>query len=582
MTIYNVFSLLGGLAMFLYGMMLLGDGLEKRAGRRLKTILEGLTANPARGVLLGAAVTAVIQSSSATTVMLVGFVNSGIMQLKQAISVIMGANIGTTATAWLLSLVGIESDNFWVTLLKPTTFSPILAFVGIILLFVSKRNKGTATVLLGFAILMFGMDMMSGAVKGLANVPEFINILTMFSNPLFGVLAGALVTAAIQSSSASVGILQAIASTGALQYGSAIPIIFGQNIGTCITALLSSIGANKSAKRVAMAHLSFNIIGTITFLILYSVLNAIFRFAFNNEQATMVGIAIVHSLFNTLTTIILFPFLNQLEKLAHGLVKEGKETEVFEMLDDRLIGTPPIAIERCRLLTGEMAALSRDTFLMALEQLGAYNEKRFEDVIKSEDSVDVYEDRLGSYLVKVSMRSLSDSDSRETSKLLHMIGDFERICDHAVNIVEAAQEMHDKSIHFSEAAQNEVAVLSAAVTEILTVAVGAFIDNDILAASGVEPLEQVVDTLVVDIKGRHVRRLQTGECTIELGFVLADILADLERVADHCSNIAISVIEIETHGALDLHEYIRKIESGQSGADYNEIYARYSEKYSID
>ena len=581
MTLYNVFSLLGGLALFLYGMALLGDGLEKRAGSRLKKILENLTANPVKGVLLGAAVTAIIQSSSATTVMLVGFVNSGIMQLRQAISVTMGANIGTTITAWILSLIGIEGNNFWVTLLKPTTFSPILAFVGIIMHFVSKRNKGTSTLLLGFAILMFGMDMMSGSVKGLSDIPAFINLLTVFSNPLFGVLAGAIVTAIIQSSSASVGILQAIAITGVLKYSSAIPIIMGQNIGTCITAMLSSIGANKSAKRVAVVHLSFNIIGTVVFLVIYLILNTIFTFPIVGESASVFGIAIIHSIFNIATTFLLFPFIKQLDLLAHKLIREGKNEEVFEMLDARLMATPSIAIERCRVLTGDMASLCENALVIALEQLGAYNDKRALEVSDIEDRVDIYEDRLGSYLVNISMQSMSQRDSQEASMLLHIIGDFERISDHAVNIVEAAQEMHDKGIRFSDAAQKEVAVITAAVTEILSVSVGAFKDNDVLQAAKVEPLEQVVDSLRDEIKGRHVQRLQAGTCTIELGFILSDILTDLERVADHCSNVAASVVEIEVYGALDVHDYLRKIKTGQTDESYNVMYKTYSDKYNI-
>ena len=581
MTIYNVFSLLGGLAMFLYGMALLGDGLEKRAGSRLKKILENLTANPAKGVLLGAAVTAIIQSSSATTVMLVGFVNSGIMQLQQAISVTMGANIGTTVTAWILSLVGIEGNNFWVTLLKPTTFSPILAFVGIIIHFISKRDKGTSTLLLGFAILMFGMDMMSGSVKGLSEVPAFVNLLTVFSNPLLGVLAGALVTAIIQSSSASVGILQAVAITGALKYSSAVPIIMGQNIGTCITAILSSIGANKSAKRVAAVHLSFNIIGTVVFLVIYVAIKSVITFSISEEPASVFGIAIIHSIFNIATTCLLFPFIKQLDALAHKLVREGKGAEEFEMLDDRLMTTPSIALERSRVLTADMAALCEKALVAALEQLDEYNEKRIGDVADMEDKVDVYEDRLGSYLVNVSMQSLSQRDSQEASKLLHIIGDFERISDHAVNIVEAAQEMHDKGIRFSDAAQKEVSIISAAVTEILSVSVGAFKDNDVLNAVKVEPLEQVVDALRDEIKVRHIQRLQAGICTIELGFILSDILTDLERVADHCSNIAASVVEIEVYGALDVHDYLRKIKTGQTDEKFNDMYKTYTDKYNI-
>ena len=567
--------------MFLYGMMLMGEGLEKRAGNRLKTILENLTANPIRGVLLGTAVTAIIQSSSATTVMLVGFVNSGIMQLSQAISVTLGANIGTTITAWILSLTGIESNNFFVSLFKPTTFSPIFAFAGIIMLFTSKRNKGTATVFLGFAILMFGMDMMSESVKGLAQVPSFVNLLTLFSNPILGVIAGAVVTAIIQSSSASVGILQAIANTGTLKYSTAIPVILGQNIGTCITAIISAIGANKSAKRVAAAHLSCKVVGTIVFLTLYSIANMIFKFAITDRMASMVGIAIIHTVFNIINTFLIFPFMKQIEKLTHWLVREGKESEKFEILDDRLLATPSIAIEQSRVLAGEMAVLSSQAFLLALDQINDFSEKQANEVALAEDRVDTYEDRLGSYLVKVSMQSMSQEDSREASKLLHIIGDFERISDHAVNVVEAAQEMHDKNIQFSDAAKKEVAVISSAVIEILDLAVGVFKNNDLHAASTVEPLEQVVDKLCGEIKGRHIQRLQAGTCTIELGFVLSDILTNLERVADHCSNIAGSIIEIEMFSALDLHDYVRRIKTGQGDESFNALYETYNAKYSI-
>ena len=581
MTIYNVFTLFGGLAMFLFGMKIMGEALEKRAGTRLKKILENLTNNPIKGVLLGAAVTAAIQSSSATTVMAVGFVNSGIMELRQAISVVMGANIGTTITAWLLSLIGIETTNFWISLLKPTTFSPILAFVGIIMLFTSKKKKDTATIFLGFAVLMIGMDMMSGSVRGLSQVPEFVRLMVVFSNPVLGVLVGAGITAIIQASAASIGMLQALANTGIVTFGTAIPIVLGQNIGTCITAILSSIGTNKNAKRVAAFHLAFNIIGTVFFLSLFYALNAIIRFSFLSMPITAWWIAIVHTLFNMLSTIVLFPFIGKLERLVHVLVREGKSEEEFEMLDDRLLGTPSIAIEQCRKLTNEMASLSRDALLLSLDQLREYNEKQGETVLGMESKVDVYEDKLGSYLVKVCMQNLTQKDSREASKILHVIGNFERVSDHAVNLVEAAQEMHDKDISFSDAAQSEIAVLADAVTEILNIAIGAFVENDLHLAVQVEPLEQVVDTLCTEIKARHIRRLQAGLCTIELGFILSDVLANLERVADHCSNIAISIIEMEEHGLLDAHDYLKRIKSGQGDKTFNAFYESFSKKYSI-
>lgn len=581
MTVYDGFSLMGGLALFLFGMKLLGDSLEQRAGTRLKPILESLTNKPIKGVIVGALVTAVIQSSSATTVMLVGFVNSGIMQLSQAISVIMGANIGTTATAWILSLSGIESSNFWVSLFKPTTFSPILAFVGIIILFTSKRKKDIASIFLGFAILMFGMDMMSGSVKGLANIPEFANILLLFSNPIFGVLAGAVITGIIQSSSASVGLLQALSLSGGVTYGIAIPIIMGQNIGTCVTALLASIGTNKNAKRVAIAHLFFNLIGTVVFLALFSVANVLFPFSFVDQQISPLGVAVVHSLFNLLATLMLFPFAKQLERLSRFMVKDGGANDQLEFLDERLLATPSFAIAQCRKLTGEMAVISRDAFFKSIDMLNSYNEKEGQIVVDAEDKVDLYEDKLGSYLVKVSTKTLSQADSQEASKLLHMIGDFERISDHAVNVIEAAQEMSDKGVSFSEEAQYEVSVISNAVIEILTKAVASFVNNDLHLASQVEPLEQVVDTLRTEVKDRHIQRLTAGTCTIELGFILSDLLTNFERVADHCSNIAVSVIEMEQHGSLDTHEYLRNVKSGKIGSSFSDMYEGYLKKYDL-
>ena len=581
MTIYNGFSLIGGLAMFLFGMSLMGEGLERRAGRRLKTILENLTNNPLKGVLLGMGVTAVIQSSSATTVMLVGFVNSGIMQLNQAIRVIMGANIGTTVTAWILSLIGIESNNFWVSLLKPSTFSPLIAFAGIVMMFASKKKRNTATIFLGFAVLMFGMDMMSASVKGLASVPAFVNFLTLFSNPLFGVLAGAVITSILQSSSASVGILQALANTGVITYGTAVPIIMGQNIGTCITAIIASIGANKGAKRVAIVHLSFNVIGTLAFLTLYLGFVAMFRFAMVCMAASALSIAVIHSIFNILTTLMLFPFIRQLEKLANRLIPDDKESEVFEMLDDRLLGTPSIAIEQCRRLTGDMASLSRDALRLSLEQLEAYSESGSDGVLAAEEKADIFEDKIGSYLVKVSMRPLSQNDSREASKLLHTIGDFERISDHAVNLVESAQEIFDKKISFSAEGQSEVSVISAAVSEILALSVDAFIANDVSLALQVEPLEQVVDALCAEAKNRHIQRLQAGLCTIELGFIFSDILTNLERVADHCSNIAVNVIEMEEYGTLNVHQYVRGVKSGPGSEVFSNLFEAYSNKYNL-
>ena len=581
MTIYNAFSLLGGLAFFLFGMKIMGEALEQRAGNKIKPILESLTTKPVKGVIVGLAVTAVIQSSSATTVMLVGFVNSGIMQLSQAINVTMGANIGTTVTAWILSLVGIESGNFFVSLFKPSTLAPIIAFIGIVMVFTSKRKKDVAHILLGFSILMFGMEIMGDSVKGLSEIPQFANALVLFSNPFLGVIMGAVITGIIQSSSASVGILQAIALSGGVTFGAAIPIIMGQNIGTCVTAIISSIGTNRNAKRVAVAHLLFNVIGTIVILIPFYIANAIVDFAFLNNTISAFGIAVVHSLFNVLSTLLIFPFVKQLEKLATFAVRGDKESDEFKMLDPRLLATPTVAISQCFRLVSDMAVLSNEAFVSSLSALSTYSESEAESVIDKEDKVDLYEDKLGSYLVQVSMHELSVRDSREVSKLLHVIGDFERISDHAVNVIQAAREMNDKKIRFSEQADKEINVISAAIKEILENSVTCFINNDIGLASQVEPLEQVVDVLSAEIKGNHVQRVQTGECTIELGFILSDILTNLKRVADHCSNIAVSVIELEKYGELNSHDYLRRVKNGEVDSTFFDMYKVYMTKYSL-
>ena len=582
MTVFNIFSLLGGLAFFLYGMQLLGASLEQRAGNKLQPILESLTNNNLKGILVGAAVTGIIQSSSATTVMLVGFVNSGIMQLHQAISVIFGANIGTTITSWILSLSGIESDNFWVSLLKPSTFAPIVAFVGILLFFGSKRKKDVATILLGFSILMFGMDLMSGSVKGLAEVPAFVNLLTAFSNPLLGVLAGALVTGIIQSSTASIGILQALANTGTISHAMALPIVMGQNIGTCVTALISSVGTNKNAKRVALAHLYFNVIGTVLFLVLYYIAGAITNFHLSDAPIGAFGIALFHSIFNVACTIVMFPFIGALEKLAIKSVRDGgKDDETAFMLDDRLLATPSIAIEQCRKMACDMAIFTRDALGKSLEMVKKYNEKDAAVVMEMEGRADIYEDKIGSYLVKLSSRNLSEQDGKEASKLLHSIGDFERISDHARNIVECAQEKSDKGLHFSEEARNEIDIIADAVSEIMTTAVECFVHNDMKLASEVEPLEQVIDTIKAEIKNRHIQRLQSGACTIELGFILSDLLTNLERVADHCSNIAVHVIEMEKYGEFNSHQYLKEVKSGQFGDSFSEKHREYLEKFSL-
>ena len=580
MNIFDVLSLFGGLALFLFGMSVMGDGLEKSAGSKLKTILERLTSSPLKGFVLGLAVTAVIQSSSATTVMVVGFVNSGIMSLRQAIGIIMGANVGTTVTSWILSLSGIQGDSFFVKMLKPSSFSPILAVLGIVLyMFVkSSKKKDIGSILLGFAVLMFGMDTMSSAVAPLKDVPEFTNILLLFSNPILGVLAGAVLTAIIQSSSASVGILQALSATGQITFGSAIPIILGQNIGTCATAMLSSVGTNKNARRTAVVHLYFNIIGTLVFLTGFYALKTIFDFQFVNDSINQVGIAVVHTVFNLTCTAVMLPFAGVLERLACATIKDEENAEdEFQLLDERLMVTPPVAIEQCRKLTIKMAEKSERAMDQALSLVRNFDPEVYNTVRETESRIDVYEDRLGTYLVKLSAHSLSQSDSREVSRLLHTIGDFERISDHAVDIAKAAEEMHNKEIHFSDDAQGEIDVISSAVRRVLHMSIESFTSGDVNLAFQVEPLEQVVDHLRSVMKNRHVARLQEGSCTIELGFIFSDLLTSFERVSDHCSNIAACMIELQ-HGSYDTHEYLNSIKNGQN-SEFVEIYNDFLKEY---
>ena len=581
MSIFNVLTLFGGLAIFLYGMTLMGAGLEKRSGGKLKHILERLTANPLKGILLGAGVTAVIQSSSATTVMVVGFVNSGLMQLSQAISIIMGANVGTTVTAWLLSTTGIQSDNWFVQMLTPSSFSPILAVVGIVLYMFMKngKKKDVGLILLGFAILMFGMDTMSGAVKPLADIPEFTEILTLFSNPLFGVLAGALLTAIIQSSSASVGILQALAATGSITFASAIPIVMGQNIGTCVTALISSIGANKNAKRAAMVHLYFNIIGTIVLMTVFYGLNALIDFAFVGDTVNAAQIAIIHTSFNLLSTLLLCPFGKQLEKLACLTIPDAKGEEAEPLLDERLLATPAVALDQCRTTTRVMADLSRDTLDLAMSMIGHYDEKSAATINQWEQQVDTYEDAIGTYLVKLSSHSLSLSDSHEVSRLLHCIGDFERISDHAVNMMKTAREIDQKQIVFTPDAQEDLQHMYRAVRAIVRMAVEAFHRKDLELAAHVEPLEQVVDLLKKQLKRRHIERLQRGECTTEMGFVFSDIITDCERVADHCSNIAVCLIQVH-QDSFETHEYLNTLKNSDDKA-FEDMYENYKSEYAL-
>lgn len=582
MDLFDVLSLIGGLALFLFGMNLMGSALEKKAGGQLKTLLEKMTNNPIKGLLLGLGVTAVIQSSSATTVMLVGFVNSGIMTLHQAIYTIMGANIGTTVTAWLLSLTQISGSNPVLTLLKPSSFTPILALIGIIMYMFLKndKKKDTGMILLGFAVLMTGMDSMSAAVAGLKDVPAFTNLLTVFSNPILGVLAGAILTAIIQSSSASVGILQALSSTGTVTFSSAIPIIMGQNIGTCVTAMISSVGANKNARRTSLVHLYFNIVGTIVLLIVFYSLNAFIDFAFVDTAIDAKGIATVHTTFNLLCTAILFPFGKLLEKLAYLTIRDKEtSTEEYEMLDERLLATPAVAVERCKSTVGAMAQISVSTIKQALNNFDNYTAKIGEEVRSGEAKVDQYEDHLGTYLVKLSALDMTHADSNETTKLLHIIGDFERISDHAVNIIESAEEMKDKHSEFSGVAKQEIGLMIGAVNEILDLTSDAFCNENLRSAFMVEPLEQVVDYLKDTIKKNHITRLRKNECTIELGFILSDLITNLERVADHCSNIAGCMLEM-THEDLDIHEYLRNVKKGDV-KEFNDAYNHYMSKYDI-
>ena len=586
MSIFGILTMIGGLAMFLYGMSVMGGGLEKMSGGKLERILEGLTSNPLKAVLLGAGVTAVIQSSSATTVMVVGFVNSGIMKLSQAIGIKMGANIGTTITSWLLSLTGIESSNFLLQMLKPSSFSPVLAAIGIIMYMSGKdKKKDIGEILLGFAILMFGMETMSDAVKPLADVPEFTNILTMFNNPVFGVFAGALLTAIIQSSSASVGILQALSVTGAFTYGSVIPIILGQNIGTCVTAMISAVGANRGAKRTAFVHLYFNLIGTVLFLTLFYIGNAIFSFEFVGEVVGVAGIALVHSIFNVFTTVVLFPFIHGLEKLAYLTIPESEEEksakeDVFAILDDRFVNSPAFAIEQCKTLVNQMAEITKKSFTEAMACTKDFSEEKMEDVIRMENRVDIYEDKISAYLTRLNSGDLSYADSLRVTSLLHCLTDFERISDHAVNVVECVQQMKKDNAAFSKKAEEEMTVYANAVTDILDRTTRAFVNTDIALAKSVEPLEEVIDTLNKTVKKHHMKRLRKGKCTIELGLVLSDLAMNYERVSDHCSNIAVYMMQLNDT-ALEEHSFTEQMDEKES-AEFEKLEKTFEEKYKIE
>ena len=580
MDIFSLFTLCGGLAFFLYGMTTMSKSLEKMAGGRLERLLKRMTSNPMKGLLLGAGITIAVQSSSAVTVMLVGLVNSGVMELGQTIGVIMGSNVGTTLTAWILSLTGIESESVLLNLLKPENFSPLFALAGILLIMGSKRQRrrDIGRILIGFAILMSGMEMMKNSVSPLADMPGFSDLLTAFRNPLLGVAVGAAFTGVIQSSAASVGILQALALTGSITYGVAIPIIMGQNIGTCVTALISSIGVSRGAKRVSVIHIAFNIIGTALGLIVFCGGDLLFHFPFMDSAVGAVGVALCHTVFNVCTTALLLPFSRQLEWLARAAVKEEDKTPQFAFLDPLLLRTPGAAVSECAAMTCEMGALARKSLLASLGQLSKYNGNLEAELLENEDKLDVYEDRLSGYLVQISQHGLSMEDIHTVSRLLHAIGDFERIGDHALNIQESARELHEKGLSFSGAAEAELQVLERALEDILTASVGCFQADDPAAAKLVEPLEETIDRLTDEIRARHIHRLQSGECTVQLGFILNDLLTNLERVSDHCSNIAVCVIEErEDHGE-QRHAYLQDF---KAAGEFAESLDKDLEKYRL-
>lgn len=585
MDIFNVLTMIGGLALFLYGMHIMGDGLAKVSGGKLEVILEKFTSNPIKAVLLGAGVTAVIQSSSATTVMVVGFVNSGIMKLTQAVGIIMGANVGTTITSWVLSLTGIEGESFLISMLKPSSFSPILAMIGVglILFSNSTRKKDIGTILAGFAILMTGMDTMSGAVKPLAEIKEFTNLFLMFSdNPILGVIAGALLTAIIQSSSASVGILQALCLTGSVTFSSALPIIMGQNIGTCVTALLSAIGANKNAKRAAFVHFYFNLIGTVIFMVVFYIINAVHPFSFMGQAAGVAGIAVTHSFFNIAATLLLLPFRNVLVKLATFTIRDDETEEEkggLRLLDGRFLEQPGFAIAQAKKAAIDMAKASRDALYLSLDLIENYDKETAKKVSELEDLVDHYEDELGTYLMKISNADLADRDSQTVSMMLHCIGDFERISDHACNIMDTAKQVHSKEETFSDKAKEELNIYEDAVREILDMTCKLFETEDAVLATQVEPLEEAIDVLNDEVKKKHIKRLRKGKCTIELGFVLSDLTTNFERVADHCSNIAVCLIQTREDG-LEAHEYLDNLK-GEDNVEFTRKYKEYRKKYKL-
>ena len=583
MDIFSFIKLIGGLAFFLYGMYVMSTGLERMAGGKLEQTIKKMTSSKLKSIALGMGITIAVQSSSAVTVMLVGLVNSGIMKIGQTIGIIMGSNIGTTLTAWILSLIGIESGNVWMNLLKPENFSLLFAFGGVLLLMAAKedKRKDIGSIFVGFAVLMFGMNLMSDAVSPLADMPEFSKLLTAFENPILGVLVGAVFTGIIQSSAASIGILQALTLTGSITYGMAIPIIMGQNIGTCVTALLSSINVNRNAKKVAVIHISFNMIGTVIFLILYYGLDTFIRFPFTNQPINAVGIAAAHSIFNISTTALLLPFSDMLEKIANFVLRDGKEPEgsadkVF--LDTRLLTMPSVAVSECYNTSVHMAVLAKDTLLSAIRVVEGYEEKTMQQVLADENVIDQYEDKIGTFLVKISAKALSEADTKKSSKILHAIGDFERLGDHAVNLAKTAKELHEKGLSFSDEAIKELSVLTNAIKDILTITITTYQNDDVQLAAKVEPLEQVIDSLIALIKARHIARLQMGVCTIEMGFILSDILNNYERISDHCSNIAVAVIEV-SHNTFDTHQYLNAIKYGNS--EFDSVYENYKERYRL-
>ena len=581
MDIFNVLNLIGGLCLFLFGMNLMGQALERRAGGKLRSLLGKMTGRKLAGFATGLGITAVIQSSSATTVMVVGFVNSGLLTLRQAINVIMGANVGTTVTAWLLSLGGIQSDAVWVQLLKPSSFTPVLALIGIVLYMFCKsgKKKDTGMILLGFATLMFGMETMTGAVAGLKNVPQFTQLFLAFTNPVLGVLAGAILTGIVQSSSASVGILQALSSTGAVSFGAAIPIIMGQNIGTCVTAMLSSVGTNKNARRAAVVHLSFNIIGTVVWLTVFETANLLLHFSFVDQPIDTFQIAVTHSIFNMLCTLMLLPCCGLLEKLSYRLIPETDHPDTAAVLDERLFATPAIALVKSEELTKRMAADAELALHESLQAVLHFTPELAASVRRREDDTDRYEDTLGTFLVHLATQPMSEQDSVESSMLLHLIGDFERVADHAVNIIESAEELKEKGVSFTPTAQKELQTMLDAVGEIVDLTSRAFLQDDLALARQVEPLEQVIDKLKDELRTNHIARLQRGECSLAAGFVLSDLLTNLERVSDHCSNIAGCLLDMKNE-RIDLHKYLGDVKSGSN--EFLLQYNAFEEKYKLE